>query len=50
VLTDEKYFQGSFDFLPIVSGIARSQSCAKTLLSIRTKSGWHGFTRPMPAC
>jgi indole-3-glycerol phosphate synthase/phosphoribosylanthranilate isomerase len=22
VLTDEKYFQGSFDFLPIVSGIA----------------------------
>ena len=24
VLTDEKYFQGSFDFLPIVSGIAPS--------------------------
>lgn len=22
VLTDEKYFQGSFDFLPVVSGIA----------------------------
>jgi hypothetical protein len=33
VLTDEKYFQGSFDFLPIVSASRRSRSCVRTSLS-----------------
>lgn len=49
VLTDEKYFQGSFDFLPIVSQIAPSRFYVKTLLSTLTRSIWRAITRPMPA-
>ena len=49
VLTDEKYFQGSFDFLPIVSQIAHSRFYVKTLLSTLTRSIWRAITRPMPA-
>lgn len=49
VLTDEKYFQGSFDFLPIVSQIARSRFYVKTSLSILTRSIWRAITRLMPA-
>ena len=47
VLTDEKYFQGSFDFLPIKS--PRSRFYVKTSLSILTRSIWRAITRPMPA-
>lgn len=32
VLTDEKYFQGSFDFLPIVSGIAHQPILCKDFI------------------
>lgn len=49
VLTDEKYFQGSFNFLPIVSQIARSRFYVKTSLSTLTRSIWRAITRPMPA-
>lgn len=49
VLTDEKYFRGSFDFLPIVSQIAPSRFYVKTLLSTLTRSIWRAITRPMPA-
>ncbi|SQB79386.1 tryptophan biosynthesis protein [includes: indole-3-glycero phosphate synthase; N-(5'-phospho ribosyl)anthranilate isomerase] [Escherichia coli] len=45
VLTDEKYFQGSFDFLPIVSQIARSRFYVKTSLSILTRSIWRAITQ-----
>jgi len=41
VLTDEKYFQGSFNF--------RSRFYVKTSLSTLTRSIWRAITRPMPA-
>jgi indole-3-glycerol phosphate synthase/phosphoribosylanthranilate isomerase len=50
VLTDEKYFQGSFDFLPIVSRIAPQPFCVRTLLSILTRFTWRVSTRRTPAC
>lgn len=49
VLTDEKYFQGSFNFLPIVSHRPRSRFYVKTSLSTLTRSIWRAITRPMPA-
>jgi hypothetical protein len=50
VLCDEKYFQGSFDFLPIVSRSRRSRSCVRTSPSTLTRSTWRATTRPTPAC
>ena len=38
VLCDEKYFRGSFDFLPIVSRSRRSRSCVRTSPSTLTRS------------
>jgi indole-3-glycerol phosphate synthase/phosphoribosylanthranilate isomerase len=50
VLCDEKYFQGSFDFLPIVSRSRRSRSCVRTSPSTLTRSTWRATIRPTPAC
>lgn len=49
VLTDEKYFQGSFDFLPSSAKSPPSRFYVKTLLSTLTRSIWRAITRPMPA-
>lgn len=48
VLTDEKYFQGSFDFLPVVSQARRSRFCVRILLSIPIRSTLPVTIRPMP--
>lgn len=48
VLTDEKYFQGSFDF-PSSAKSPRSRFYVKTSLSTLTRSIWRAITRPMPA-
>jgi indole-3-glycerol phosphate synthase/phosphoribosylanthranilate isomerase len=50
VLTDEKYFRAALIFCRSSAASRRSRSCAKTLLSTRTRSGWRAFTRPTPAC
>jgi indole-3-glycerol phosphate synthase/phosphoribosylanthranilate isomerase len=50
VLCDEKYFQGSFDFLPMVSKVARSRFCVRTSPSIHTRFTWRATTRLTPAC
>lgn len=49
VLTDEKYFQGSFDFLPIVSQIAPQPILCKDFIIDPTRSIWRAITVPMPA-
>lgn len=50
VLCDEKYFRGSFDFLPIVSQSRRSRSCVRTSPSTLTRSTWRATIGPTPAC
>ena len=50
VLTDEKYFQGSFDFLPVVSGIAPQPILCKDFIIDPYQIWLARFTVPMPAC
>lgn len=49
VLCDEKYFRGSFDFLPIVSRSRRSRSCVRTSPSTLTRSTALLSGRRLPA-
>lgn len=49
VLCDEKYFQGSFDFLPIVSQVAPQPILCKDF-TIDPYQIWRATIRPTPVC
>lgn len=48
VLTDEKYFQGSFDFLPVVSQSAPQPILCKDFIIDPIRSTLPVTIRPMP--
>ncbi len=50
VLTDEDYFQGSFDFLPSCVTKLMLRCCVKTLLSTRIRFTSRVIIKPMRSC